>query len=226
MAFRLPLAVLACTLSTTAVAATIADAPVPAAQGCPRLGLCVVETESHYPLDAASLRALLAAVEEGGLDHGRGRAHALSDVALDLSYVPEAGPDGCRLEQVALRLEVELRLPEFVGAERSPVLQAQADALAIALRRHERGHVHIVMEHAHSLLAALLEQPPAPDCRSAQAAASRLQLRHGLRHSLAQQRYDARTGHGAGQGARLQRRPAPDRHWPASPFSRRNDAAD
>lgn len=185
---------------------------------CPGRGVCVVEARSRYPMDAQSVRHLLQAVEEGGLPHPGGRAHALSGFELVIAYTPVDQAGRCTLEGLRLRLEVALWLPEFVGSDSaSERVRAQAAALGAALLHHEEGHVHIALAHAHALLAELHALPPAVDCRNARDAVARLQIRHSLRHELAQQRYDARTRHGAAQGAVLER-------WrdaaPASRFSR------
>lgn len=187
--------------------------------GCPSRGVCVVQSEQRYPMDATSVAQLLKAIEDGGL-HPHRRAHAASEFGLELAYVPvESSTGRCALSDLRLRLEVVLWLPEFVGSEGAPErVRAQTDALGAALRHHEEGHLHIALAHAHALLAALHALPPAADCRSVRDAVDTLQLRHALKFELAQQRYDARTGHGAAQGAVLERR----RALPAGRFSRWN----
>lgn len=171
---------------------------------CPDTGICVVESRRRYRVEARSDASLVDAVADGA--DGRS-AHAITDFGITLSYElhPVGGRDSdrCRLDRIALRLEVDMLLPRLVdsvlaSAERRTSWRRSREGLG----RHERGHVDIAVEYAQRLVARL-RKLPTDDCRALRLAAGREHMRQSMRHALAQQLYDSRTGSGARQGAVL-----------------------
>ena len=201
------LALLVAAATPTAVAAArgaAAQEPVHWAASlarCPDTGICVVESRRRYRVDARSDAALLDAVAAG---EGAQSAHAITDFGITLSYELHPLAAGrCRLERLALRLEVDMLLPRLAdsvlaSADRRTSWRRSREGLG----RHERGHLDIAVEHAQRLTARV-RALPADDGRALRPAAGREHLRQTMRHALAQELYDARTGSGARQGAVL-----------------------
>lgn len=165
---------------------------------CPPTGLCVVHSRSRYRVEGGSDRQLTEALRDGS----PAGAHALTDFGLTLSYDLYEEAAGCRIDRIAVQLEIQMQLPRLADDVRaSAERRARWRHAREGLNRHEHGHIDIALEHAERLLEALHDLPTSGDCRAARRVAGRQYMRLAMRHSLAQQIYDLRTGSGARQGA-------------------------
>ena len=168
---------------------------------CPDVGLCVVESRTRYRVEGRSDRHFVDELKDAGAREAQS-AHALTEFGITLSYDLQAHPEGCRIERIGMRMEVDMQLPRLVDDVRSSAeRRSQWRQAREGLNRHERGHVDLAYEHAGRLLEALHALPVSADCGGARRAAGREYMRHSMRHALAQQLYDQRTGSGARQGA-------------------------
>ncbi len=108
-------------------------------------------------------------------------------------------PGQCAIARIATTLELTFVEPKLITSE--PSVQKSFDDYMVKLRTHEQGHADIAREVARRIDAAI---PPltAPTCdelgKNANALAHSL-IREG---NTQQEDYDARTNHGATQGAR------------------------
>lgn len=165
---------------------------------CPPTGLCVVHSRTRYRVEAGSDRQLTDALREGSA----AGAHALTDFGLTLSYDLYEEAAGCRIDRIAVQLEIDMQLPRLADDVRaSSERRTRWRQAREGLNRHEHGHIDIALEHAERLLEALHALPTSADCHAARRVAGRQYMRLAMRHSLAQQLYDLRTDSGARQGA-------------------------
>lgn len=121
----------------------------------------------------------------------------LTEASLELQQSLEQTPDHCIVESISLRLQQEVRVPQWQppeapSAEMRDRWQRARDALLV----HEQTHVAYSMEAAESLKATLESMPGDSDCRTLQSAIERAYRRSLVRLSLRHAMFDARTRHG------------------------------
>lgn len=160
--------------------------------------------ERNYPVHAdpaQSLREALNAATPITVNGRRFHGYTRWYVRWTFRWQREAS-GSCRITEVTTRLTTEVQLPDLRRA--TPAQQARFDRYLPALSQHEQGHVQLGRDAAHAIDAAIAALPAASDCATLERGANA--LGHALlqEHVEREKRYDATTGHGATQGARLE----------------------
>jgi len=107
----------------------------------------------------------------------------------------------CRITQARVNLRTEVRLPRWEpGPDASPELVTQWRTFMEHLRSHENGHLEIAVAAAREVERAL-RRVQTPSCISVQGAGNQAAERVVSEYRARQRAYDARTRHGATQGA-------------------------
>jgi predicted secreted Zn-dependent protease len=123
------------------------------------------------------------------------------EVRWNYSYLDSAG--GCRIDGVTLAVNVVFTLPRWSTAMAAPpVLRQRWGAYLEALQQHEDGHRDIALAAAREIELEIraLSQNRLP-CAALPATIDALGRRILGKHQSADDEYDARTRHGAVQGA-------------------------
>lgn len=110
----------------------------------------------------------------------------------------------CRFTAVEVQLELKYTYPRWRPP--SPVSRAlpgEWRRYLSALHTHENGHGAIAIAVSRQVLAGIRELAPRPSCQRLTAAADALGASGLERMNGLEQAYDARTNHGATQGARF-----------------------
>jgi len=177
-------------------------AAVPGAAGS---GAEITESRRYYELDARELEPLRQQLAERALAAGlRGGAIGLTRQDVETRYRLEPLPTGCRLTELAVRVDLTLDLPAWrpVGTTRRE-LRARWARMITALTLHEEGHRDNAVWAAHELHQRLAGLGQDQDCEALGKLAQRESFRVKLRFQLREQVYDRRTGHGVSQGSVL-----------------------
>lgn len=132
----------------------------------------------------------------------RFHARAVWNLAWTYRQVVDAG-GRCEAAEVVVDVVTDITLPDLVQAtdEQRRAFQPYRDALKV----HEQGHHAIAVEAGQRVLAAIRDAGAWPDCAALDAQVGRLTERIIAEAKSAEQRYDADTGYGRTQGARLER---------------------
>lgn len=188
---------LALPADTTAAAAPVAD-------GSP---IAIEEKLVQYPIEGDTASELLSQMEKlGPVDGNEGKRYQGNtswSVRWNFMMMPQPG-GVCRLEQVAVTLQVTMTLPEWQPKRHADtLLKSRWPAFLSALTNHEMGHRANGVRAAFAVRDAPAGVAPASGCRqlgdAANAAAkAALDARQG-----ADAAYDRETEHGARQGIRL-----------------------
>lgn len=132
----------------------------------------------------------------------RRRVDALTRWGLHWSFRYDEEPDGCRLAAATIEVVVQVEMPELRDAERlAPSVWERWEAYSEALRAHEQGHVDQVLRGAGSLQAAFDTAGAMESCSELGRYLHDLGQAYVQALAAADAHYDARTGHGASQGA-------------------------
>lgn len=186
-------AVLAMLSSAHAAAAT--------AQG----GAQITEIRRYYELDARLLEPLRQQLAERAVAAGlAGGAIGRTLQDVETRYRLEPLPSGCRLTELAVRVDLTMDLPVWrpQGTTR-PELRARWARMITALTLHEEGHRDNAVwaaQELHQRLSALSQDK---GCDALGKLAQRELFLVKLRFELREQVYDRRTGHGVSQGSVL-----------------------
>lgn len=151
----------------------------------------------YYDVEGRDAGALLASLNarSGGGFHGTGTWY------LSYQFRTRAAPGGCAVDELTTKLDLKLRLPRWSPpSNAAPGLAASWERYINALRAHEDGHLQTGRDFETAFRRAA-SGISAPDCGAVDAA---LRARFDAMLEQARQRdrdYDARTSHGATQGA-------------------------
>jgi predicted secreted Zn-dependent protease len=185
-----------------AVLALLAPAPVLADAAA---GAEITEVRRYYELDARRLEPLRQQLAERALAAGLvGGAIGRTRQDLETRYRLDPLPTGCRLADLAVRMDVAMDLPAWrpAGTTRRE-LRARWERMISALTLHEEGHRDNAVWAARELHRRLSALGQDQDCATLGKLAQREMFRVRLRFQLREQTYDRRTGHGVGQGSVL-----------------------
>jgi predicted secreted Zn-dependent protease len=127
--------------------------------------------------------------------------HGLSSWRVSYEYTTRPQASACRIATVKTKLVGDILMPRWADESSAPAaLQRRWTTYYAALRTHEDGHIALGRELATLVKERLLGLGPAAcDRMQATADAEYQRLYQSLR--TRDQEYDARTGHGATQGA-------------------------
>lgn len=174
-----------------------ADAAPREADAGRRLAGVAIQRYPVHGTDAASLIADLRKRAPSGF-------HGFANWSVDYRY--HFQPDGgrCRVTSVRTAIKGRVLVPQWVDAAGAPpALRADWERYEAALIVHEEGHI----AHGQSLVRALqreLEALSAARCDELKQQADTLAKRLIEQHKELDRQYDARTRHGATQGARFE----------------------
>ncbi len=184
-----------------------AGAPPPRAPEGPFIapaGLLVEGDEDAYDVDGESIEALRRAIDAAGpvIDGerfvGRTRWH------LDWRFTYANDVRGCRVATAQTRVTLRTTYPRWVRAHAAPPeVTARWQRFMTALRRHEETHRRHGLEAGAAIQRRLTQLLPQPDCTATERVANR--MAHGIvaLWRAADRDFDARTRHGATEGASL-----------------------
>ncbi len=168
-------------------------------------GVKITESRRYYELDAPLLEPLRQQLAERALAAGLvGGAIGRTRQDVEIGYRLEPLPTGCRLTELAVRVDLTMDLPAWrpAGTTRRE-LRARWAQLITALTLHEEGHRDNAVRAAHEVHQRLSGLGEGPDCDALGKLAEREVFRVKLRFQLREQVYDIRTGHGVFQGSVL-----------------------
>jgi predicted secreted Zn-dependent protease len=113
-------------------------------------------------------------------------------------------PGRCRLTKAIVSLNLKYTIPRWQRpADASTTLAAQWNSFLSALGKHEKGHGAIAIAAGKKLTAKIRALTPRSTCSRLEATANRIGETEVKRTNVAEAAYDARTDHGATQGARF-----------------------
>ena len=121
------------------------------------------------------------------------------------NYMMAPQPDGrCRLQQVAITLQVTMTLPDWQPRHRADrLLQSHWPAFLAALTNHEMGHRANGVQAAFAVRDALAAVAPAESCQQLGDTANAVAKAAMESRQGADVEYDRQTEHGVRQGIRL-----------------------
>jgi len=154
-------------------------------------------TVTHYPVAGASYDALTRSLSANG---PKG-FHGLASWRTGYKFTTTRQADRCRIDTVTTHVRGEILMPRWVDETSAPrALQRRWTDYYAALKRHEDGHIQHGRELALLVKERLLGIGSVP-CDEVQALAQGEFDRLYRNLKTRDQEYDARTGHGATQGA-------------------------
>jgi predicted secreted Zn-dependent protease len=162
-----------------------------------------IEPPHFYRVDGdtvAELQAAMSQCSPASADHYWGYERNW----VNYQYTTASESNGlCRIDQVAVGVHASTILPSWTpGPGAAPGLAGEWRRFLAALTVHEHGHQALALTWGKKLLSDL-ETLPAQACSSIGARISQLATNDLDSLQQAQEAYDARTHHGATQGAVL-----------------------
>lgn len=199
------------------VAAAHAPSPAPAAdlasldrtavkRSHPLPAPVVKEAYETYDVCGSSIPELRAGLGRNGIRMSDGNTYdalAAWQVWWEYDY-DRSVPGACRVDDFRAFVDVTIRYPNWATDSEVHADLADAwDSYLHSLIRHEQGHRDIAVEAAEALTRAVAALPPSPTCADVDQAVAALGRTHLQRLRRNQLSYDAKTDHGALQGAVL-----------------------
>ena len=172
----------------------------------PRQGLTVNTRTVRYQIQGDTVGALSEQMGQlGTLDKRSGVRYAGTlnwAYRWHINYRFSSGK--CRMKRAAIRLDLKYTLPNWWPSSSAlPDLVGKWDRFLEALRGHENGHAELAIAGGQTMLKKLRALSPRYSCSALNTAAKRVFARESERVLIASAAYDARTDHGATQGAIL-----------------------
>lgn len=161
-------------------------------------------TTNFYTVTGASLPELRHSIQQARPWKESQPTDAITDWRVNWQFTVQSGADGCRLRSVSISTTIATTLPRWHAPTNADpgTLRAWTHYL-LALGRHEAGHGQIGLMAAAEIEKRFHAHGAAPDCESLKAALNALGHRIVAEHRQRDLDYDARTRHGATQGAVL-----------------------
>jgi len=164
----------------------------------------VIDPTGHYQVYGSSLSQLRSNVQSCKYRVAvAGNYHAITARQINWSYGTSQNGDVCTLVGLHFGLHIAQLLPTFSPDASTPASVAAAwNTYATNLATHENGHVAIATQHVNQLIAQLQAMGPMP-CSQLK---SQVELTIASELAILNTEdalYDARTNHGATQGAVL-----------------------
>jgi predicted secreted Zn-dependent protease len=166
-------------------------------------GFELTEQRSYYEVRGDDLASLRDSMRRHPHESNDDPSSGLTTQHFDTYYELEPQPTGCRLKDVSVQVEVNIRLPRWTikqGATKEA--RAYWQKMIAGLTLHEKGHRDNAVGAGRELQRRLngLE---GNDCKSLKREAERINERVMLRLRFREQLYDERTQHGIKQGSIL-----------------------
>jgi len=114
----------------------------------------------------------------------------------------ESADGSCRMNRVDVDVDSRIKLPSLTNATEQQ--DRQFHTYLFALQAHELGHVSFGKQAALDIERAILNLPGMGNCTALENAANRLGNQILDDYRAREVQYDATTGHGRTQGARLE----------------------
>jgi predicted secreted Zn-dependent protease len=181
-----------CTAGAKASQKTYAPSP---ASGAVDLDIPI----KHYAVQGATYEALSQSLK----NNGPKGFHGLSSWRIDYEYTTRKLGGGCQVDTVKVKVGGEILMPRWTDEASGPSdLQRRWSTYYAALRQHEDGHIQHGRELALLIRQRLLGLGVQP-CEQMQALTEGEFKRLSGNLKARDEDYDARTNHGATQGARF-----------------------
>ena len=165
-------------------------------------------TYAYYEVTGNTMGELLASMHRQRPPEGYGVTRSF--FSWTTRWEPVAGV--CRITEARVSLRTEVTLPRWEpGPDASPGLVSQWRTFVENVRLHENGHLEIAVAAKYAVEREL-RRVQAPSCMTVQGAGNQAAERVLSEYRARQRAYDARSRHGATQGA-VWRTPPP----PAAP---------
>ncbi|HEV7691865.1 MAG TPA: DUF922 domain-containing protein [Hyphomonadaceae bacterium] len=161
----------------------------------------IKETITTYPVSGKTAKAVRTDINARRKAAGGGSGYDSVnhwETHWNFRTVPTAG--GCMLSDIVVRLDIEIVIPELAPSAPA-ALRQRFDAYIEKLMVHERGHSTLSVATAREIDAGMRALGPMPTCMEMSAAARELGQSLLKEGRQADKDYDARTRHGATQGA-------------------------
>lgn len=181
-------------------------APAAAAQVHGGGGVAVGEVQRHvdivyYEVEGRTAGELARSLQQRGPTLGGKRFFGQTDWTINAAYEWHADVTGCRVQNLVVRLLVRITLPRWTPPPTAPQdLVAAWNRFVRALAAHEHNHRRLADEAAEAIrwdLATLRYASCATAAARAQKRVAAIIEDYSRRNRL----YDARTSHGATEGA-------------------------
>lgn len=167
------------------------------AAAAPSSALDFAVTLVHYDVSGQDYPTLIRSLRANG---PRG-FHGLARWRIDYQYTTTQQQQRCSISSVRLRVSGEILMPRWVDAASAPAdIQRHWSDYYAALQQHEDGHIQHGRELAILVRQRLMGLGAVP-CETLPALAQREYDRLYGNLKTRDQEYDARTNHGATQGA-------------------------
>jgi predicted secreted Zn-dependent protease len=153
----------------------------------------------HYTVQGRDYPSLLASLNANG---PRGY-HGIAGWKVGYQYTTKQRRDACQIDSVRVKITGEILMPRWADEQSAPqALQRRWSDYYAALKLHEDGHIQHGRELALLMKEKLMGLGAVPCDRTKGLAQAEFQRLYG-NLSARDQEYDARTNHGATQGARF-----------------------
>lgn len=172
----------------------------------PQPGLTVSTRAVYYRITgrtAADLRGQMNRF--GPVDYFTGKRYdAFANWNFSWSYHDRVSAGECRITSADVLVELKYTYPRWLWPSSvSAALMSSWNRYLKALRVHEQGHGAIAVGIGRTLQASIRALAPRRSCQKLEAAADALGAGAIERANRVEAAYDARTNHGATQGARF-----------------------
>lgn len=160
-----------------------------------------IDPASYYTVSGSTLDDIRAAIAQCPLRKDIGKYHAITTYTLTWGYDKTAHAGTCSTVNARVGIHINQYLPALHADANSTAVTNQWRAYADSLVAHENGHTTIDSDHARRLLLAL--QSVAGSCTGFDDHIAAIADTYVTMLNTANELYDARTNHGATQGAVL-----------------------
>lgn len=152
---------------------------------------------THYLVDGHDIKSLTSSLRANG---PKG-FHGLATWRVSYEYATKRRRDACQIDSVITKVSGEVLMPRWVDEPSAPLaLQRRWTDYYSALKKHEDGHIQHGRELALLVKERLMGIGAVP-CDQVRALAQSEFQRLYTNLKTRDQEYDARTNHGATQGA-------------------------
>ncbi len=131
------------------------------------------------------------------------RSNALTYWTVTWSHHGESHEGGCRVSDVDVMVNIVMTLPQWAGEQGNQPLAREWRRYASSVQEHEYVHRQHAREAAIAVRNALWAVPYQPGCDELERAMNRAARKELKRFAALSRQYDAQTGFGTTQGARL-----------------------
>jgi predicted secreted Zn-dependent protease len=157
---------------------------------------------NFYAVSGNSIREILASIARS--KPPAVSMHARTEWKLEWRFTTESGASGCACTEFHIQLATTKTLPRWIPTAEAPAPVRDAWArYALALAVHEEGHAQVARDAAAELRRRVDAVGSFPSCAALTAELNRIGNEVVTEYRAKDVDYDARTRHGATQGAFL-----------------------